>query len=218
MRVAPPILLTDEQRRKLTAVAASRTASVRFVTRAKIILLAADGRQDIQIAAQVGMQRQSVARCRRRFLQSGVEGIAKDAPRGGRKRSARSDAKVRAIIERTTQTTPPNATHWSTRVMAAAEGVSEATVRRIWREHGLKPHRVKSFKLSNDKQFIEKLDDIVGLYLSPPEHALVLACDEKSQIQALDRTQPTLPMKRGRHATMTHDYVRHGTTTLFAAL
>jgi transposase len=218
MRVAPSILLSDEQRRRLTAVAASRTASVRFATRAKIILLAADGQQDIQIAAQLGMQRQTVARCRRHFLQSGVEGIAKDAPRGGRKRSARSDEKVRAIIERTTQTTPPNATHWSTRTMAAAEGVSEATVRRIWREHGLKPHRVRSFKLSNDKQFIEKLDDIVGLYLSPPEHALVLSCDEKSQIQALDRTQPTLPMKKGRGATMTHDYVRHGTTTLFAAL
>lgn len=218
MRVAPPILLTDQQRCELSAAAASRTASVRFARRAKMILLAADGKQDTQVAAEVGVRRQAVARWRRRFLDSGIDGIAKDAPRGGRGRSARTDAKVRAIIERTTRTTPPNATHWSTRSMAAAEGVSEATVRRVWREHGLKPHRVKSFKLSNDKRFVEKLDDIVGLYLSPPEHAIVLSCDEKSQIQALDRTQPSLPLKKGRVATMTHDYKRNGTTTLFAAL
>ena len=218
MRVASPILLTDEQKRELGVVAASRTASVRFAQRARMILLAADGRQDVQIAAEVGVRRQAVARWRGRFLESGINGIARDAPRGGRKRSARTDAKVRAIVQRTTQTTPPDATHWSTRTMAAAEGVSEATVRRVWREHGLKPHRVKSFKLSNDKRFAEKLDDIVGLYLSPPEHAIVLSCDEKSQIQALDRTQPSLPLKTGRVTTMTHDYVRHGTTTLFAAL
>lgn len=218
MRVAPPILLTDEQRRDLLTAANSRSVSVRFAQRAKMILLAADGRQDKQIAAEVGIRRQSVALWRRRFLQLGIDGIEKDAPRGGRKRSARSDAKVRAIIRRTTQTTPPDATHWSTRSMARAAGTSAATVRRVWREHGLKPHRVKSFKLSNDKHFIEKLDDIVGLYLNPPEHALVLSCDEKSQIQALDRTQPSLPLKKGRAATMTHDYVRHGTTTLFAAL
>lgn len=218
MRVAPPILLTDEQRRDLTTAANGRSVSVRFAQRARMILLAADGRQDIQIAAQVGIRRQSVALWRGRFLKLGIEGIAKDAPRGGRKRSARSDAKVRAIVRRTTQTTPPDATHWSTRSMAKAAGTSAATVRRVWREHGLKPHRVKSFKLSNDKRFVEKLSDIVGLYLDPPEHALVLSCDEKSQIQALDRTQPGLPLKKGRCATMTHDYVRHGTTTLFAAL
>jgi transposase len=218
MRVASPILLTDGQKRELGVVAASRTASVRFAQRARMILLAADGKQDVQIAAEVGVRRQAVARWRGRFLESGIDGIARDAPRGGRKRAARTDAKVRAIVQRTTQTAPPNATHWSTRTMAAAEGVSEATVRRVWREHGLKPHRVKSFKLSNDKRFAEKLDDIVGLYLSPPEHAIVLSCDEKSQIQALDRTQPSLPLKTGRVATMTHDYVRHGTTTLFAAL
>ena len=218
MRVAPPIFLTDEQRQRLCAVASSRSVSVRFAQRARMILLAAEGRQDKQIAAEVGIRRQSVALWRHRFLQLGIDGIQKDAPRGGRKRSARSDAKVRDIIHRTTQTTPPDATHWSTRSMARAEGISEATVRRVWREHGLKPHRVKSFKLSNDKHFIEKLDDIVGLYLNPPEHALVLSCDEKSQIQALDRTQPGLPLKKGRGATMTHDYKRNGTTTLFAAL
>jgi transposase len=218
MRVAPPILLTNEQRRELLAGAGSRSVSVRFAQRARMILLAGEGRQDQQIAAEVGIRRQSVALWRRRFLQLGIDGIKKDAPRGGRKRSARSDAKVRAIIHRTTQTTPPDATHWSTRSMARAAGTSEATVRRVWHEHGLKPHRVKSFKLSNDKRFVEKLDDIVGLYLNPPQHALVLCCDEKSQIQALDRTQPGLPLKKGRGATMTHDYKRNGTTTLFAAL
>jgi transposase len=218
MRVAPPIILTDEQRRDLSTAANSRSVSVRFAQRARMILLAAEGRQDKQIAAEVGIRRQSVALWRRRFLRLGIDGIEKDAPRGGRKRSARSDARVRDIIGRTTQTTPPDATHWSARSMARAAGTSEATVRRVWREHGLKPHRVKSFKLSNDKRFVEKLDDIVGLYLNPPEQALVLSCDEKSQIQALDRTQPGLPLKKGRGATMTHDYVRHGTTTLFAAL
>lgn len=218
MRVAPPILLTDEQRHELSTAANSRSVSVRFAQRARMILLAAEGRQDKQIAAEVGIRRQSVALWRRRFLKLGISGIKQDAPRGGRKRSARTDAKVREIIRRTTQTTPPDATHWSTRSMARAAGTSEATVRRVWREHGLKPHRVKSFKLSNDKHFIEKLDDIVGLYLNPPQHALVLSCDEKSQIQALDRTQPGLPLKSGHGATMTHDYKRHGTTTLFAAL
>src|ERR1051326_6079014 len=129
-----------------------------------------------------------------------------------------SVSKTQMIVRKTTQERPDNATHWSTRTMAAAVGVSPATISRLWKAHGLKPHRVKTFKLSNDKHFIEKLNDIVGLYLSPPEHAIVLSCDEKSQIQALDRTQPGLPLKKGRCGTMTHDYVRHGTTTLFAAL
>src|ERR1044071_2965806 len=184
MRIASPILLTDEQQRQLATAANGRSVSVRFAQRARMILLAAQGEQDKQIAIEVGIRRQSVALWRRRFIQLGIEGISKDAPRGGRKRTARSDANVKAIIERTTQSTPPDATHWSTRSMARAAGTSEATVRRIWRKYGLKPHRVKSFKLSNDKHFAEKLDDIVGLYLSPPQHALVLSCDEKSQIQA----------------------------------
>jgi transposase len=218
MRVAPPITLTPEQRKRLTAVADSRTVSVRFAQRARMILRAADGLQDKQVAAEVNVRRQAVARWRKRFLALGIDGIARDAPRGGRRRSARTPQKVRAIVERTTRTTPPDATHWSTNTMAKAEGVSASTVRRVWREHGIKPHRVKSFKLSNDKHFAEKLDDVVGLYLSPPEHALVLSCDEKSQIQALDRTQPGLPIRKGKTATMTHDYKRHGTTTLFAAL
>jgi transposase len=208
MRVAPPVTLTVEQRHKLSSVAASKTATVRFSTRARVILRAADGLQDKQVAAEVGIRRQAVSLWRKRFLALGIDGLAKDAPRGGRRRSARTPRKVRSIIERTTQTTPPDATHWSTNTMARAEGVSASTVGRVWREHGIKPHRVKSFKLSNDKHFAEKLDDIVGLYPSPPDHALVLSCDEKSQIQALDRTQPGLPLKKGRVATMTHDYKR----------
>jgi transposase len=218
MRVARPVILTDVQRNELRSIASSRTVSVRFAQRARMILLAGDGLLNKDIAKTVGVRRQAVALWRNRYLDLGLEGIARDAPRGGRHRTARSKAKVRAIIQRTTQTTPADATHWSTNSMARAAGVSASTVGRIWREHGIKPHRVKSFKLSNDKRFTEKLDDIVGLYLSPPEHALVLGCDEKSQIQALDRTQPGLPLGKGKTATMTHDYVRHGTTTLFAAL
>ncbi len=175
MRVARPVVLSDTQRSQLRAIAHSKTASVRFAQRAKMILLADDGLQDKQIAMDIGVRRQAVALWRGRFLDAGIDGIAKDAPRGGRHRTARSPGKIRAIIERTTQTTPPDATHWSTNSMAHAQGVSASTVGRIWREHGIKPHRTKSFKLSNDKRFVEKLDDIVGLYLSPPEHALVLS-------------------------------------------
>lgn len=218
MRIARPVLLSDAQRGQLRSIANSKTVTVRFAQRAKMILLAGEGLQDKQIAAHVGVRRQAVALWRGRFLDLGIDGIAKDAPRGGRHRTARSPANVHAIIRRTTQTTPPEATHWSTNSMAGAAGVSASTVGRIWREHGIKPHRVKSFKLSNDKRFVEKLETIVGLYLNPPEHAIVLSCDEKSQIQALDRTQPGLPLRKGKTATMTHDYVRHGTTTLFAAL
>lgn len=143
-----------------------------------------------------------------------MDGIAQDLPRGGR----RPTVDAREIVRLTTLTLPPNASHWSTRSLAQATGVSATTIRRVWQANGLKPHRLERFKVSRDPDFIEKLHDIVGLYLSPPEHALVLCCDEKSQVQALDRTQPGLPMKKGRAATMTHDYKRHGTTTLFAAL
>jgi transposase len=190
---------------------------VRFSLRAKIVLLAAEGWQDIEIARELGVTRQLSARWRKRFIQLGIDGLKKDAPRSGRKKRI-SPQKVRSIVKKTLEQKPANATHWSTRTMAKAVGVSEKTVRRIWRAHGLKPHLSRTFKLSRDKKFAEKLEDIVGLYLSPPEHALVLSCDEKSQIQALDRTQPGLPLKKGRAGTMTHDYKRHGTTTLFAAL
>lgn len=181
------------------------------------MLLAAHGMQDIEIAEQLGTTRQRSARWRDRFLRLGMEGLKKDAARPGRRKKF-SAQKVTSIVRKTLEEKPANATHWSTRTMAEAAGVSERTVRRIWKIHGLKPHLSHTFKLSNDKQFVEKLEDIVGLYLTPPEHALVLSCDEKSQIQALDRTQPGLPLKKGRAGTMTHDYKRNGTTTLFAAL
>jgi len=217
MRVAPPIVLSEEERAVLTRSANGRTVAVRVSQRAKVVLLAADGQQTKAIAAVLSVAPATAGRWRERFLRQGVAGIEKDAPRPGRKPSIPPET-VREIVRKTTQEKPLQATQWSTRSMAKASGVSEATVRRIWHHHGLKPHRVRSFKLSNDPQFTEKLEDVVGLYLSPPEHALVLSLDEKSQIQALDRTQPGLPMKKGRGETMTHDYKRHGTTTLFAAL
>ncbi len=217
MRRAQPVTLNAAQRRQLGRYARGRQVAVRLALRARIVLLAADGFQNKQIAEQLGVSRQLVARWRTRFLEGGIAGIEKDAPRPGRK-PAISARKVQQIIHKTTRETPRNATHWSRRTMAAEAGVSASTVGRIWRAHGLKPHRVKTFKLSNDPRFAEKLDDIVGLYLNPPEHALVLSLDEKSQIQALDRSQPGLPLKKGRGQTMTHDDKRHGTTTLFAAL
>ena len=217
MRRAQPVTLNTAQCKQLDRYARGRQVAVRLALRARIVLLAAHGLENKQIAAQLGVSRQLVARWRTRFLESGIAGIAKDAPRPGRT-PAVSKQKVQQIIHKTTREKPSNATHWSRRTMAAAAGVSASTVGRIWRAHGLKPHRVKTFKLSNDPRFAEKLDDIVGLYLNPPEHALVLSLDEKSQIQALDRTQPGLPLKKGRGQTMTHDYKRNGTTTLFAAL
>jgi transposase len=187
------------------------------VERARIVLLAASGKQNQEISAALGMGVQKVARWRRRYLAEGVASLEKDAPRPGRTPSI-SVATVERVIHLTTKTKPANATQWSTRMMAEIAGISEASVRRIWHKNGLKPHLVETFKVSNDPQFTEKLNNIVGLYLNPPEHALVLSCDEKSQIQALDRTQPGLPLKKGRAGTMTHDYKRNGTATLFAAL
>jgi transposase len=179
--------------------------------------MAADGMTDSRIAAEIGVARQTVARWRGRYVRNRLAGIERDAPRPGRKPEI-STRRVQEIVRLTTREKPAKATHWSTRTMAQASGVSEATVRRIWRRHGLKPHLLRTFKISNDPLFAEKVEDIVGLYLNPPEHALVLSVDEKSQVQALDRTQPGLPLKRGRSGTMTHDYKRNGTTTLFAAL
>ena len=217
MRVAQPIVLQEEIRRKLEQQARGRSTAARAVMRSRIVLLAADGLQNKQIAEKLQVAPRMAALWRGRFLKQGVEGLLKDAPRPGRTPSI--SCKVTAtLIARTTQSTPANATHWSTRTMAREMGISKASVSRIWRANGLKPHRVDSFKVSNDPLFADKLEAIVGLYLNPPEHALVLSVDEKSQIQALDRTQPGLPMKEGRGATMTHDYKRNGTTTLFAAL
>ncbi|MFT7550882.1 MAG: transposase [Rhodothermales bacterium] len=214
MRVAPVFSLSDEVAATLRRWARSNTASVRLARRAQIVLLAAEGLDNHVIAEKLAIGRMQVGRWRRRFAEAGIDGIRQDLPRGGRKRSIDADELVRL----TTQTKPKNATHWSTRSLAAEAGVSASTVRRVWKANGLKPHLVETFKVSRDPQFVEKLEDIVGLYLNPPEHAIVLCCDEKSQVQALDRTQPGLPMKKGRAETMTHDYKRHGTTTLFAAL
>ena len=214
MRKAAEIVLLNEERAKLLQLARSKTVSVRLARRAQIVLGAADGLDNHTIAAQVGVGRVQVGRWRNRYIKGGLAAIEQDLPRGGR--PVKVDAAQ--IVRLTTQTLPANATQWSTRSMAAQVGVSDTTVLRVWRQHGLKPHRVRGFKVSRDPQFVEKLEDIVGLYMSPPDHALVLCCDEKSQVQALDRTQPGLPMKKGRAATMTHDYKRNGTTTLFAAL
>ncbi len=214
MRVAPEIILTSEERAELTKLVRSKRTSVRLVERARIMLLAAGGMQSKDIAAQLGIGRVQVSRWRERYAESRLAGIEHDLPRG----APPVKVDVARLVELTTQSKPEAATHWSTRTMATELGVSAASVSRHWRKNGLKPHLVRGFKVSRDPKFVEKLEDIVGLYMSPPEHTLVLCVDEKSQVQALDRTQPGLPLKKGRAATMTHDYKRNGTTTLFAAL
>jgi transposase len=214
MRKARAIELDDGQRAKLVRLAHSNTTEVRLARRASIVLLAADGLDNEKIGEILGVGRIQAGRWRGRYAVGGVKAIEQDLPRAGR--TPKVDAAH--IVELTTQSMPAGASQWSTRTLAAVAGVSDSTIQRIWSAHGLKPHRVKRFKVSRDPKFVEKLEDIVGLYMSPPEHALVLCCDEKSQVQALDRTQPGLPLKAGRAATMTHDYKRHGTTTLFAAM
>ena len=217
MRTACAITLTAGEQQQLERWARGRKTPVRLAQRAQMVLLAAEGQQNREIAAKVGVGRVTVARWRNRFATQRLKGIEKDAPRGGRKPTKRRQV-ASMIVERTTKTTPVNATQWSTRSLARDLGVSPSMVYRVWRASGLKPHLIDYFKVSNDPHFNEKLVDVVGLYLDPPKHALVLSVDEKSQIQALDRTQPGLPLKRGRCGTMTHDYKRNGTTTLFAAL
>src|SRR5438034_1636552 len=216
-RRAAAIVLTSEEQSTLDAWARGRTIAARLVQRAQIIRMAAQGILSQDIAEELDVSRPTVQLWRQRFLALRLAGLEKDAPRPGRVPRI-SPEKVRAVVEATLHTKPPDATQWSTRTMAKVQGLSEASVRRIWKQHNLKPHLTKTFKLSRDPRFIEKLQDIVGLYMNPPEKALVLCMDEKSQIQALDRTQPGLPMKPGRCGTFTHDYKRHGTTTLFAAL
>ncbi len=217
MKKAPEITLTETERATLTRWSRGRSTPVRLMQRAKIVLRAVEGKMNKEIAAALGINPNTVVRWRSRFARQGIAGIEKDAPRGGRKPRTRRRV-VKQILEKTTQERPANATHWSTRTLAAELGVSRSMVHRVWRAHGLKPHLTRTFKVSNDPRFVEKVVDVVGLYLDPPDHALVLCVDEKSQIQALDRTQPSLPMYPGRCGTMTHDYKRNGTTTLFAAL
>ena len=214
LRVAPVVELSEEQEVELTRLARSKRTSVRLAQRAQIVLLAAQGLMNKEIAEQLGVGRVQVSRWRERYVEFGLEGIERDLPRG----APPVKVDVQKLVELTTRAKPAAATHWSTRKMGAVLGVSASTVMRHWQANGLKPHIVRGFKVSRDPQFAAKLEDIVGLYMSPPEHALVLCCDEKSQVQALDRTQPGLPLRKGRAQTMTHDYKRHGTTTLFAAL
>lgn len=217
MRVAPTITLTEADRGILERWSRGRSTPARLVLRAQVVLAAAAGLTNQVIAEQLKTNRPLVGKWRTRFARQGLAGIEKDAPRGGRPAKAR-EALAAKIVEWTTQKKPRNATHWSCRTLAKELDTSPAMVNRVWRANGLKPHLCHTFKLSNDRHFVEKLVDVVGLYLNPPEHALVLCADEKSQIQALDRTQPGLPLKKGRCGTMTHDYKRNGTTTLFAAL
>ena len=215
-RRATKVWLDAEQQDDLERFSRSRTLAAHLVERARIILRAAAGQDNQQIAEDMGLCRQTVGRWRERFATEGKDGL-EDRPRSGRPARILAPT-IDEIVRLTTQTTPVAATHWSTRSLAAVTQVSVSTVSRIWRAHGLKPHRVKSFKLSNDARFAEKLEDVVNLYLHPPAGAVVMSVDEKCQIQALERTQPGLPWKKGRCGTMTHDYKRHGTTTLFAGM
>jgi len=214
---SPKVWLDAEQQDDFERFARSRTLAARLVERAQIVLQAAVGKTDVEIAKALDITRQTAGLWRRRFLDRGIAGIEKDAPRSGRPRLITA-SKIDEIVSLTTRQTPANATHWSTRTLGEVAAVSPSTVGRIWRAHGLKPHRVRTFKLSNDRHFAGKLEDVVSLYLHPPDNAIILSVDEKCQIQALDRTQPGLPWKKGRCGTMTHDYKRHGTTTLFAAM
>jgi transposase len=217
MRVAVAIKLEPTLHNKLLRFSKASNISAKLKVRSNIVLLAADGKTNKEISAELAVDEPQVGRWRRRFAQLGLAGIAKDKSRPGRIKPL-SKSKVSQIVRMTLESKPKAATHWSRFLMAKQAGVSESSVGRIWAANGIKPHRIRSFKLSNDKHFEEKLHDIVGLYLSPPEHAVVFSCDEKSQIQALDRTQPGLPLKKGRCQTMTHDYKRNGTLSLFAAL
>jgi len=214
--VARAVVLSEEQRKQLESFAASRSLPHAQVERAKIILKAAAGMQNIQIAEELSTTRETVGKWRKRFVEQGIEGLY-DELRPGRPRSI-EDERLAELIRKTLETKPAGSTHWSCRTMAEAIGVSKSTVQRVWNSFGLQPHRQRHFKLSNDPFFVEKVRDIVGLYLNPPENAMVLCVDEKSQCQALERTQPMLPMGLGYVEGVTHDYVRHGTTTLFAAL
>ncbi len=217
MRVAARIKLTEKERKKLEELRRGRKNAVRVQERAAIILLAADGYENQEIAEKLKQDPGKVGRWRKRYAQQGLAGILKDKTRPGRIPPISPSIRAR-IIKLTVSKKPAGATHWSRESMAREVKVSPSSIGRIWAANGLKPHRVKTFKLSKDKHFQDKLNDIIGLYLSPPEHAIVFSCDEKSQIQALDRTQPGLPLKKGRCQTLTHDYKRNGTTTLFAAM
>src|SRR6201987_3023157 len=217
MRKGISVTVTPADRMRLQSIIRDRNSPQKHVWRARIIVLAADIEGTIAIMRAVGKGKTVVWRWQERFMHEGVAGLTRDKTRPSRIPALPPET-VDRVVALTNQAPPHEATHWTASAMAKAAGISPSSVRRIWKRHGLQPHRVRAFKLSNDPKFAEKLKDVVGLYVDPPAHAVVLSIDEKSQIQALDRTQPGLPMKKGRCATMTHDYQRHGTTTLFAAL
>jgi transposase len=211
------VQLAPGDRERLEKLIRDRNTPQKVVWRSRIVLLTADGLGAVAVGSTVGKSLLTVRRWRRRFVAKGVEGLLKDGTRPPGRKPLTAET-IKQVVDLTLHQKPPNGTHWSLRTMAARVGIAPSTVRKIWVAHGLKPHLIKRFKLSRDPDFAAKVEDIVGLYLDPPDKALVLSVDEKSQIQALDRTQPGLPMKRGRAGTMTHDYKRNGTTTLFAAL
>jgi transposase len=216
-----PITLTELERKELEKVISSSISPIRLINRAKAILLASDEVPSYQIAQQLNVSKDTVGSWRKRYFNQRFKGIVLDRPRGknhGGKLTSDQERLAQAIIKKTTQEKPKGSTHWSTRTMAKEMGTTHSFVNRVWQQAGLKPHLHKHFKVSNDPHFEEKLQDVIGLYMNPPEQAVVFCVDEKSSIQALDRTQPGLPMKKGRCGTMTHDYKRHGTSTLFAAL
>ena len=217
MRNIERISISDADRERLERLVRDRNTPQKLVWRARIVLLASDGLTAEAVAATVGKSLLTVRRWRRRYMAKGVDGLLRDATRPPGRKPLTAET-IKRVVHMTLHERPANATQWSARSMAKAAGVSYTSVQRIWRAHGLKPHLIKTFKVSRDKNFAAKVEDVVGLYLNPPDKALVLCVDEKSQIQALDRTQPGLPMKKGRAGTMTHDYKRNGTTTLFAAL
>lgn len=214
--VLPRLELSASERSELLSLASRRKTAQALALRARIMLACAEGGENKAIAAQLGLDRQTVGKWRRRYVEQRADGLH-DEPRSGAPRTV-DDARIEAVIVRTLESLPPDATHWSSRGMAEASGLSVSTVQRIWRAFGLQPHRLETFKLSTDPNFVAKVRDVVGLYVSPPEHAIVLCVDEKSQIQALDRSQPMLPMRPGQPARRSHDYKRHGVTSLFAAL
>lgn len=215
-RAAPEIVLNSIERAALEGLASRRKTAQAMALRARIVLACAEGLQSKQVAAKLRADQNTVGKWRRRFAERRLDGLY-DEPRSGTPRTI-DDARIEAVIVKTLESTPDNATHWSSRGMAKACGLSTSTVQRIWRAFGLQPHRMETFKLSTDPDFVAKVRDVVGLYMSPPDRAIVLCVDEKSQIQALDRSQPMLPMRPGQPARRSHDYKRHGTTSLFAAL
>jgi transposase len=217
MRKGITIDVSAADRARLEAVVADRSSPQKHVWRARIVLLTGDGCGTVEVMRRTGKSKTAVWRWQERFMEAGVDGLLRDKTRPSRIPPLGA-AIAEEVVERTLGPPPGEATHWTAGAMADAAGISVSSVQRIWRAHGLQPHRIRQFKLSNDRQFAAKLRDVVGLYVDPPAHAIVLSLDEKSQIQALDRTQPGLPLKPGRCGTMTHDYKRHGTTTLFAAL